>query len=75
MKTCKLFVIAFLTGTASVVIAQQGPMPFHGMPTYPYPDDSTPPVTAEQMRRFVPESELGLPGALPQALAPVSASR
>ena len=31
MKTCKLFIIAFLTGTASVVIAQRGPMPFHGI--------------------------------------------
>ena len=29
MKIRRFFVIAFLTGTASVVIAQQGPMPFY----------------------------------------------
>jgi len=29
MKTCKFIVVAFLAGTASVVIAQQGPMPFY----------------------------------------------
>lgn len=31
MKTRVFFVTAFLTGTASAVMAQQGPMPFHGI--------------------------------------------
>ena len=31
MKTRRFIVIAFLAGTASAVIAQQGPMPFYGI--------------------------------------------
>jgi hypothetical protein len=48
-----------------------GPIPFHGMPTYPYPDDVTPPfVEGREPRgdRIVLDSSKGWPGAVPQPL-------
>jgi len=54
---------------------QVGPMPFHGMPTYPYPADIVPPVTVELSSsdppRIVLPSRRGWPGAVPQILAAV----
>jgi tetratricopeptide (TPR) repeat protein len=48
-----------------------GPVPFHGMPTYPYPAEIKPPVTevraTEAGRRVVP-SPRGWPGADPQRI-------
>jgi Tfp pilus assembly protein PilF len=46
-----------------------GPIPFHGMPTYPYGDEVTPPAAASEVAaipaRVVPQSPAGLPGAPP----------
>jgi Flp pilus assembly protein TadD len=48
-----------------------GPVPFHGMPIYPYPPEVTPPALERQAgageRRVLP-SPWGWPGALPQPL-------
>jgi len=48
-----------------------GPMPFHGMPSYPYPDDvKHPRATPGETRRgrLVLDSSRGWPGAVPQPL-------
>jgi len=55
-----------------------GPIPFHGMPTYPYPADVVHPrtgETTERSPRLVLPSKHGWPGAVPQALAPGHESR
>jgi len=49
-----------------------GPLPFHGMPSYPYGSDVMPPVRPnlnQPIPRYVRTADDGLPGALPQALA------
>jgi hypothetical protein len=49
-----------------------GPVPFHGMPGYPYPEGIAPPVEPapdEPSSRIVLDSERGTPGAVPLALA------
>jgi tetratricopeptide (TPR) repeat protein len=47
-----------------------GPIPFHGMPLYPYGADASPPVIAEgeNVPRVVLTPANGLPGAVPLAL-------
>ena len=49
-----------------------GPLPFHGMPVYPYGEDVVPPHDAQSaqgpLRRVLP-SDRGWPGAVPQAIA------
>ena len=48
-----------------------GPIPFHGMPTYPYPEHVRPPHlpdAAPRPGRLVLDSSRGWPGAVPQPL-------
>ncbi len=56
----------------SAAATNLGPLPFHGMPYYPYGDEVTPPqrphIDQPPMRRVLPSDD-GLPGALPQVLA------
>jgi Tfp pilus assembly protein PilF len=49
-----------------------GPIPFHGMPAYPYATEQGPPQDADPDARVVLPSDRGWPGALPQALAAAS---
>lgn len=57
--------------TNSAANATVGPVPFHGMPSYPYPGTITPPQDiSDTLTRLVLGSERGWPGALPLALAP-----
>ncbi len=54
----------------SAANATVGPMPFHGMPVYPYGDEITPPVDNSQtMTRTVTPSDRGWSGAVPLPLA------
>jgi hypothetical protein len=56
----------------SAAATNLGPLPFHGMPTYPYGDDVTPPERApidQPPPRFVRWAKDGLPGVPPQVLA------
>ena len=49
-----------------------GPLPFHGMPYYPYGDEVIPPqrpLIDQPPTRYVHWAEDGFPGVLPQALA------
>ena len=49
-----------------------GPLPFHGMPSYPYGPEVIPPRRPELNQphpRYVRTADDGLPGALPQVLA------
>ena len=51
-----------------------GPMPFHDMPSYPYPDSVEPPVDlSDTLTRTVFPSDRGWHGAVPQAVAPARA--
>jgi N-acyl-D-aspartate/D-glutamate deacylase len=56
----------------SAASEEVGPIPFHGMPAYPYPREVVPPLPAAEAgpatpRRVLP-SPHGWPGALPQPL-------
>ena len=54
----------------SAAAERVGPVPFHGMPVYPYPDDVVPPLSARPApSRLVLPSGDGIPGALPLVLA------
>ena len=59
----------------SAANAEVGPIPFHGMPSYPYPEDLAPPVTRIEgtPTRVVIDSERGWPGAVPLPLAAANA--
>jgi hypothetical protein len=59
----------------SAANGEVGPVPFHGMPLYPYPDDVSPPPRASESRarppRLVLPSPAGWPGA-PSVVPPPS---
>ncbi len=62
----------------SAAATNLGPLPFHGMPYYPYGDElAVPkrPVHDQPAPRYVRPSADGLPGALPQVLASRDDSR
>ena len=56
----------------SAAASEVGPLPFHGMPYYPYGPEVQPPprpfIDGPPARRVLPDDN-GLPGALPQILA------
>ena len=57
----------------SAASSEVGPLPFHGMPSYPYPETVARPRTDAVETRLVPKSTRGWPGAVPQALVAESA--
>ena len=55
-----------------------GPIPFHGMPTYPYGADVRPParsLAADRLTRIVLDWPPGAPGAVPQPVVAADAAR